>query len=81
MDDVLRMTDVYTTMGPCSFRISGLVPCADALIKADIKRHIIGTSEPDDFVHCESAQQLIAARKEVVWLKDMEEECPSVARN
>ena len=48
--EILSQADVYTTMEPCSVRTSGLAPCADALIKAKIKRCIIGVSEPADFV-------------------------------
>lgn len=80
IDDVLRVTDVYTTMEPCSVRTSGLAPCATALINAGIRRCIIGTSEPDDFVHCVGAKQLTDAGVEIVWLKGLEEECLKVAR-
>ncbi|KIY70578.1 cytidine deaminase-like protein [Cylindrobasidium torrendii FP15055 ss-10] len=79
-DSVLANADVYTTMEPCSVRTSGLAPCADALIKAGVKRCIIGVGEPDDFVQCEGAQKLQAAGVELVWLKGLEEQCLSLAR-
>jgi pyrimidine deaminase RibD-like protein len=79
-EQILMQTDVYTTMEPCSIRTSGLPPCANALVAAKVKRCFIGTGEPEDFVHCEGAQKLEKAGIEVVWLKDMEEECLKVAR-
>lgn len=80
IDELLRGADVYTTMEPCSVRLSGLAPCADGLIKARIKRCIIGVGEPADFVTCEGAQKLEKAGVEVVWMKDLEKECLEVAR-
>ncbi|KAK2466863.1 hypothetical protein APHAL10511_001121 [Amanita phalloides] len=79
-DDLLRQADVYTTLEPCSIRTSGLAPCADALIDAQIKRCYIGVGEPDDFVQCEGARKLKDAGVEVIWIKGMEDECLKVAR-
>lgn len=80
LDKILRHTDVYTTLEPCSIRTSGLAPCADALIAAKIRQCFIGVGEPDDFVKCEGAQKLKDAGIEVVWLKGLEEECLKAAR-
>lgn len=80
VSNILRHTDVYTTMEPCSIRTSGLAPCADALVEAGIARCIIGLSEPEDFVHCEGAQKLAGAGIDVIWLKGLEKECLDVAR-
>jgi pyrimidine deaminase RibD-like protein len=77
---LLRHTDVYTTLEPCSIRTSGLAPCADALIKAGAKRCIIGANEPPDFVNCEGAEKLKQAGIEVIWLEGFEERCLTVAR-
>lgn len=79
-EDVLSSADIYTTMEPCSVRTSGLAPCADAVISANIRRCFIGVGEPDDFVKCEGAQKLQAAGVEVVWIKGLEQECLEVAR-
>lgn len=77
---LLRISEVYTTMEPCSMRTSGLAPCADALIDAGVSRCVIGVGEPDDFVQCEGAKKLMDAGIMVVWLKGMEYECLEVAR-
>jgi len=78
--EILKHTDVYTTMEPCSIRTSGHPPCADALISAKVGRCFIGVGEPADFVRCEGAQKLKDAGIEVVWMKGLEEECLQVAR-
>lgn len=80
IDEILRHTDVYTTLEPCSIRTSGLAPCADALVVAKIRRCLIGVGEPDDFVKCEGARKLTEAGIEVVWLKGLEDECLQAAR-
>ena len=80
IEELLERSDVYTTMEPCSVRLSGLRPCADSLIEAHIRRCIIGVSEPPDFVKCEGASKLQAAGIEVVWLAGLEKECLEVAR-
>lgn len=80
LDDLFPFTDVYTTLEPCSVRTSGLAPCADALISSKVRRCYIGVGEPDDFVKCEGAQKLQNAGIEVVWLKELQEECLTVAR-
>nr|GAT53226.1 diaminohydroxyphosphoribosylamino-pyrimidine deaminase [Mycena chlorophos] len=80
LSDVLSHLDAYTTMEPCSIRTSGLAPCADALIAANVRRCYIGTGEPDDFVKCEGAKRLQDAGVELVWLDGLQEECLRVAR-
>lgn len=80
MEDLLRHADAYTTLEPCSVRTSGLPACADALIRAGIKRCIIGVGEPDDFVKCEGAQKLRDAGINVVWLGGLEKQCLDAAR-
>ena len=80
IEKLLEKSAVYTTMEPCSVRLSGLAPCADALIEARIRRCIIGVGEPSDFVKCEGASKLHAAGIEVVWVAGLERECLEVAR-
>lgn len=80
IEDLLALSDVYTTLEPCSVRLSGLAPCADALVKAKIRRCFIGVGEPKDFVECEGQRKLMEAGIEVVRVKGLEEECLAVAR-
>jgi pyrimidine deaminase RibD-like protein len=78
-EKLLKGADVYTTLEPCSVRTSGLPPCADALVDAQIGRCYIGVAEPDDFVTCEGAEKLKRSGIEVVWLKGLEQECLEAA--
>jgi len=80
VEELLKYADVYTTLEPCSIRTSGLSPCADALIAAKVNRCFIGVGEPDDFVMCEGAQKLRDAGVEVIWLKELQEQCLAIAR-
>ncbi|KAJ1307417.1 hypothetical protein OPQ81_001519 [Rhizoctonia solani] len=77
---LLRLADVYTTLEPCSVRLSGLAPCADALIAAGIRNCIIGVKEPADFVQCEGTKKLQDVGINVIWLDDLEAECLAMAR-
>jgi len=81
METLLRHTTVYTTLEPCSVRLSGLQSCADKLIAAGVKRCLIGAAEPPDFVKCEGAQRLKEAGIDVVWFDKFQEKCITIARN
>jgi len=81
LETLLRHTTVYTTLEPCSVRLSGLQACADKIIAAGVKRCVIGGAEPPDFVKCEGAQKMKSAGIEVVWFDKFQEECIAIARN
>ena len=81
METLLRHTTVYTTLEPCSVRVSGLQACADKLINAGVKRCVIGAAEPPDFVKCEGARKVKEAGIDVVWFDKFQEECIAIARN
>ncbi|ORY06426.1 hypothetical protein K493DRAFT_310561 [Basidiobolus meristosporus CBS 931.73] len=67
---------MYTTMEPCSLRLSGNKPCCERLIEAKIKRVVLGVLEPPKFVEdCTGAMQLEKNGIEVYHLKGFEEEC------
>lgn len=53
--------DMYTTMEPCSKRLSGNIPCVSRCITHKIGRVFVGVREPAHFVRCEGVAQLIAA--------------------
>lgn len=48
--DVPEGTVIYTTMEPCSERLSGNLPCVDRILKTSIKTVFVGVMEPDDFI-------------------------------
>lgn len=43
-------TVLYTSMEPCSLRLSGNEPCVDRILKTPIKTVFVGVVEPGDFV-------------------------------
>ena len=57
--------DMYTTMEPCSKRLSGKAPCVKHVIEAKVGRVFVGVREPDHFVKCEGVHKLVAAGIEV----------------
>ncbi|KAF1330853.1 Cytidine deaminase-like protein, partial [Globisporangium splendens] len=66
---------VYTTMEPCSTRVSGNVPCVQSCLRAKVRRIVVGVMEPKNFVVCEGVRLLQDAGVEVELLKGLEEEC------
>lgn len=49
-EDVPEGTVLYTTMEPCSYRLSGNLPCVDRVLDSPIKTVFVGVVEPGDFV-------------------------------
>ena len=72
--------DMYTTMEPCSVRLSGNVPCTTRLLQVGIKRVFLGTMEPDEFVKCEGVQILKDAGVQVLQVPGFKEKCLEAAR-
>ena len=70
-------SDLYSTMEPCSERLSGNIPCSHHIIKNKIKRVFVGVTEPSNFVNCEGIQQLLNANIEVITVKadGLKEKC------
>ncbi|KAJ1772276.1 hypothetical protein LPJ77_000199 [Coemansia sp. RSA 2523] len=66
---------LYSTMEPCSFRLSGNVPCSSHIIGAGIRQVVIGVKEPATFSDCQGVTRLLEAGIEVIHLKLLEEEC------
>jgi diaminohydroxyphosphoribosylaminopyrimidine deaminase/5-amino-6-(5-phosphoribosylamino)uracil reductase len=65
---------MYTTMEPCSVRLSGKAPCAELLLAAGVARVVVAVYEPPTFVAaCTGVQQLRQAGVSVEVLDD--EEC------
>ena len=76
--------DMYTTMEPCSERLSGNKPCTDRILEADglVGRVILSVQEPDDFVNCIGAEKLREHGIPVIYNNDreLENECLKVAK-
>lgn len=59
---------MFTSMEPCSKRLSGKTPCTVRCIEAKVARVVLAIKEPDTFVRCEGTQQLQdAGIQVVVW--------------
>lgn len=84
-DALLEGASIYTTMEPCSTRLSGNVPCVQRILATRIQHIYVGVEEPRDFVECEGTRLLREQGREVVLVVDPEdpglgEECLRVAR-
>ncbi|KAG0665855.1 DRAP deaminase [Rhodotorula mucilaginosa] len=84
-DDVLAGASIYTTMEPCSERLSGNVPCVQRILATGISSVFIGVEEPKDFVECEGTRLLREAGRQVFVVVDPEDPdlgkaCLQVAR-
>ncbi|KAG2226357.1 hypothetical protein INT45_000525 [Circinella minor] len=66
---------MYTTMEPCSTRLSGNRPCTDRLVEAQIGRVVMGVREPPDLVQCTGLQQLKDHGIAVFVVPDVEDAC------
>ncbi len=80
LDERVRGSDVYTTMEPCSTRLSGNLPCVDRLVGAKVGRVFQGVEEPADFVDCVGSSTLREAGIQVVTVPGFQEEALAVAR-
>jgi len=69
---------LYTTMEPCSQRLSGKKSCVQRIIASRIPRVVFGCREPRIFVECNGADQLKQAGIQVDFLKEFESSCLQV---
>ncbi|KAB5543062.1 cytidine deaminase-like protein [Coniochaeta sp. 2T2.1] len=73
---------LYTTMEPCSFRLSGNLPCVERVLRlaACIKKVYVGVQEPKKFVADNTGQRSLAdAGIEIVHVAGLEREILEVA--
>lgn len=72
IDDIAKggakNTTIYTTMEPCSVRLSGNRPCTSRCISAGVKRVVVGVREPSKFVECTGTRELREAGIRVDYL-------------
>lgn len=74
-------TEIYTTMEPCSLRLSGNLPCLDRILATNLKTCFVGVMEPDIFVKNNvSRSKLAEAGVEYVHITGYEEECLEIAK-
>jgi len=78
--ELLRGAHIYTTLQPCTDRLSGLKTCTDRLVDARIARCYIGAEEPNDFVRNSGYSALEAVGVEIIIVDGLAEECLAVAR-
>ncbi|KAJ2784854.1 hypothetical protein H4R18_000888 [Coemansia javaensis] len=71
----LEDATMYTTMEPCSTRLSGNTPCVQRILDAGIRRVCYGVREPPTFVDCRGVQLLAAAGVRVVHVAEAEADC------
>lgn len=74
-------TELYTTMEPCSLRLSGNLPCVDRILATNIKACYVGVVEPDTFVKDNVGQSKLAdAGVEYIHISGYEEEALAIAK-
>lgn len=71
----IKNTLIYSTLEPCSHRLSGNTPCVTRIIESGISSVFYGCREPDDFVDCKGGEILSAAGIVVVQLMELQDEC------
>lgn len=80
-EDVPEGTILYTTMEPCSYRLSGNTPCADRILSSNIKTVFVGVLEPTTFVSENLGRTKLEAKNvSYVHLPGIEEEALAVAK-
>lgn len=73
-------TEIYTTMEPCSLRLSGNLPCVDRILDTPIKTCFVGVREPETFVQNNTGKgKLALAGVEYIHIPGFEDECLRVA--
>lgn len=77
---LLRGADIYTTMEPCSIRLSGNLPCTNRIIEYGFGRVFLGTKEPDEFVECEGVRLLKDEGIKVITVEGFAERALEIAR-
>jgi pyrimidine deaminase RibD-like protein len=88
LKDHAESMTIYTTMEPCSKRLSGNLSCADRIVghnrnsDTEIVRVVVGVKEPKDFVSdCHGCETLQKEHIEVLFMpKEMSQRLLRLAR-
>lgn len=79
--NVPRGTEIYTTMEPCTLRLSGNLPCTERILLSNITTCFVGVVEPDTFVQNNSSKSKLEKEGiEYIHIKGYEEKCLEIAR-
>ncbi|CAK7896960.1 bifunctional protein Rib2p [[Candida] anglica] len=79
--NVPRGTEIYTTMEPCTLRLSGNLPCTERILSSNITTCFVGVVEPDTFVQNNSSKSKLEKEGiEYIHIKGYEEKCLEIAR-
>ncbi|CAG8663481.1 13613_t:CDS:2 [Racocetra persica] len=70
-----KNSTIFTTMEPCSKRLSGNKPCVERIIESKISKVVLGIKEPSKFVKCEGIDILRENGIEVIIIEELEDEC------
>ncbi|KAI5964198.1 RIB2 [Candida pseudojiufengensis] len=75
-------TEIFTTMEPCSLRLSGNLPCVDRIIEQpNIKSVFVGVVEPDVFVKNNSSYKKLSNKNiAYIHIPGYEDECLEIAK-
>lgn len=74
-------TEIFTSMEPCSFRLSGQLPCVNRILDANnIKSCFVGVLEPDTFVKDNSSLKILSeANISYIYIPGFEERALEIA--
>jgi len=67
----LRGCTLFSSLEPCSVRLSGKRPCVEHILAAGIARVVFALTEPPLFVRCQGRAVLEANGVEVIQLPDL----------
>lgn len=74
-------TELYTSMEPCTFRLSGNKPCTDRILDTDISTVFVGVVEPKDFVENNtSISKLEESGVDYIHIPGYEKQCIEIAK-
>lgn len=78
--DVPQGSVIYTTMEPCSERLSGNLPCTDRILNSSIRTVFVGVVEPKTFIaNNVGRQKLEDAGIEYIHIPGYEKQCLEIA--
>ena len=71
----LQNATLYSTLEPCSVRLSAKTSCTDRIIESGISRVVYGCREPSEFVDCVGHERLLEHGIVVQQAFELEKRC------